>query len=318
VTAPTKEDLEAAHCWEAEDVIPSRPEMTAFRQASRYHQARWREANGHPVGTQPIAPKPGDEKVRFVGSRLPLSYARDTGANFLTPSALAAARARSATVERHQTFDRQRLWADLLWSPTLAFNLFGDLADDRSQADRAIHTWFPDAPGRVSDVRFAHSPGRLDREYLNSLRSFAAAFVLERDDGTHGVVAVDVKYHERNKPEIPRPENLSRYVEVAQRSDAFGPDAIDTLKQRGDLCVMWLEHLLMHAMLQHRSGEWTWGRYVVVHPSRNTDAVDATSRYRALLADDSTFATMTLEDLLGSGTLPTAATAALRDRYLVD
>jgi hypothetical protein len=35
---------------------------------------------------------------------------------------------RTSVTEPHQSFDHQRLWADLLWSPTLAFNLFGDLA----------------------------------------------------------------------------------------------------------------------------------------------------------------------------------------------
>ncbi|MDQ1395063.1 MAG: hypothetical protein QOG64_322, partial [Acidimicrobiaceae bacterium] len=71
-------------------------------------------------------------------------YAVETGANLLTPGALAAARARAALVERHQSFDHQRLWADLLWSPTLAFNLFGELAADLARADRAVHTWWPD------------------------------------------------------------------------------------------------------------------------------------------------------------------------------
>ena len=132
--------------------------MTAFRRAARYHQAQWREANHHPIGTQPISPRPGD-KVRPVGSRLPLDYARDTGANFLTPAALDAARARTAYIEPRQSFDHQRLWADLLSSSAVSFNLFGDLAADLARADRAVHRWFPDAPGRVSEVRFAHSPG---------------------------------------------------------------------------------------------------------------------------------------------------------------
>ena len=51
--------------------------MTEFRRRLRYHQARWREANGHPIGTQPIVPRPG-KPVRPVGSRLPLDYARET------------------------------------------------------------------------------------------------------------------------------------------------------------------------------------------------------------------------------------------------
>src|SRR5262249_20415087 len=142
----------------------------------------------------------------------------------------------------------------------LAFNLFGDLAGDLERADRAVHAWFPDAPGRVSDVRFAYSPGLLDPAYLNNLRSFDAAFVLDLHDGGQGIVAVDVNYRERNKDQTPRPENLARYTTVAQRSKTFATNALRVLKRRGDLCTMWLEHLLMHSMLQHPGREWSWGR----------------------------------------------------------
>src|SRR6266508_4056717 len=83
----TRQELEAAHCWEADDQVPRRPAMTAFRRRLRYHQGQWREANGHPIGSQPIAPR-DCEPVRLVGSRLPLVYARETGANFVTAGAL--------------------------------------------------------------------------------------------------------------------------------------------------------------------------------------------------------------------------------------
>jgi hypothetical protein len=312
----TQDELEAAHCWEAEDVVPGRPAMTAFRQRLRYHQALWREAHGHPIGSQPIAPRPGSGSVRLVGSRFPLDYARETGATFITAGALAAARARTAAKEAHQTLDHQRLWADLLWSPALAFNLFGDLAADLRLADRAVHAWWPTTPGRVREVWFAHSPGRLDPEYLNSLRAFDAAFVLDLDDGTQGILAVDTKYHERNKSETPRPTNLRRYLEVAGRSGAFRPGATDALKGRSDLAVMWLEHLLLLSMLQHASGRWTWGRYVVVHPAGNPDIVDALGRYRGSLADPSTFDSMTIEALLDAGALPRRTTSQLRERYI--
>jgi hypothetical protein len=316
MTAPTTEELEAAFCWEADDLIPGRPAMTAFRREARYLQARWRDAHDHPIGTQPIVPKPGDKKVRSMGSRLPLDYARETGANFLTPAALDAVRFRTSYVEPRQSIDHQRLWADLLSSQALAFNLFGDLAADLKLADRAVHTWFPGTPGRVSEVRFAHSPGWFDPAYLHSLRSFAAAFVLDLDDGSHGIVAVDVKYHERNKSETPRPENRARYTEVGERSEAFAAGAIDTLKRPSDLAVMWITHLLLLSMLQHPTDNLTWGRLVVGHPAGNTDVVDACSRYRAVLADDATFATVTLEDLLAAEALPAAKRRALRDRYL--
>jgi hypothetical protein len=247
---------------------------------------------------------------------MPLDYAQTTGANFVTPGALAAARARLSVVEAHQSFDHQRLWADLLWSPAMAFNLYGDLAADLERADRAVHTWWPDTPGTVTDVRFAHSPGRFDPSYLNSLRAFAAVFILDLGDGTNGVVAVDTKYHDWLKPEIPKPQNRARNLEVADRAGAFSPGATDELTRRSPLAVMWLEHLLLLSMLQHESGAWAWGRYVVVHPAGNVDVIAGIDRYRSLLADESTFATMPIEGLLDTHALPKATEAAVRARYV--
>ena len=311
---PSQEELEAAHCWEADDRVPGRPAMTAYRREVRYHQSQWREAHGHPIGTQPIMPRPRG-RVRPLGSRLPLEYGRDTGANFLTAGALAAARVRTSITEPHQSFDHQRLWADLLSSAALSFNLFGDLAADLARADRAVHAWWPDAPGTVCDVRFAHSPGRLDPAYLNSLRAFDVAFVLDVGSGKRAVVALDTKYHERNKVEQPKPENAARNLEVCDRSGVFAPVA-RRLIEPSDLAEMWLEHLLLHSMLQHESEAWTWGRYVVVHPARNTDVADAVDRYRDFLSDDATYSALTVEALLDSGALRTRTAAALRTRYL--
>lgn len=312
---PTRELLEAAHCWEPEDEVPRRPAMTDFRRGTRLHQAQWREAHGHPIGTQPYRPL-ARKPSHLVGSRIPLAYGIDTGANLITPGALAAARHRTSFVEREQSFDHQRLWADLLSSEALAFNLFGDLSADLSAADGAAHILSPDAPGTATDLRFAHSPGRLDPQYLNSLRAFDAAFVLDAGGGKRAIVAVNVRYHERAKGEIPKPENWWRYSEVAQRAGTFKPGAVDSLRGRSVLCVMWLEHLLLLSMFQHPTDAWSWGRYVVVYPQGNVDQADMVARYRDLLADDSTFGSITLEQLLDSGALPRRTVKNLRERYL--
>jgi hypothetical protein len=248
--ALSKAELEVAHCWEADDHLPRRPAMTEFRRRLRYHQAQWREAEGHPIGSQPIAPRPDGGPARLVGSRLPLAYARETGANFLNANALEAARARTAITEPHQSFDHQRLWADLLWSPALAFNLFGDLAADLGLADRAVHTWWPDARGSVSDVRFAHSPGRLDPAWLGNLVALDVAFVLDLGDGAQGIVGVVTAYHDVNRPQPPKPSRLPRYREITETSGIFGPEAIDAVNGT-ELIHIWLRHLLVHSMLQH-------------------------------------------------------------------
>jgi hypothetical protein len=55
---------------------------------------------------------------------------------------------------------------------------------------------------------------------------------------------------------------------------------------------------------------------VVVHPAGNTDYADVCSRYQALLVDQSTFAAVTVEELLDAGVLPAHTAAALRKRYI--
>ena len=314
---PSREELEAAHCWEDGDHVPRWPAATAFRRLQRYHQARWREAAGHPIGTQPIVPRDSGP-ARPVGSRVPLDYARDTGASFLTPAALDAVRSRSSVTEPHQSRDAQRTWADLLWAPSLAYNLFGDLAADVRLADRALRAWWPDVPGSVAEVRFEHSPGWLDPAFLGNLISFDAAFVLDLGDGTQGVVGIDVTYHEPLKALQPKPQRLPRYEEVARRSGLFRRDTIEHA-ERTDLLLLWLGHLLALSMVQHPSDTWRWCRFVVVRSAGRIDVADACERYRRqLVADEPTFDAVTLEDLLGAGALPRRLATALRARYVPD
>lgn len=288
--------------------------MTAYRRRLRLHQARWRQANGHPIGSHPIVPRNG-QASRAVGSRMPLDYARDTGAAFVSAAALEAARSRTSYVEPHQSFDHQRLWAELLWPATLAFNLFGDLAADLGLADRVVHGWWPDVPGTVREVRFAHSPGRLDPSYLGSLVDWDAAFVLELEDGSEGILGVVTAFTDVNRRQPPKPARVPRYRDVMDTSHAFSSAALEEVNGT-DLIHLWLDHLLVHSMLQHPSGGWSWGRLVVIHPDGNTDFADACGRYRALLADAGTFASTTVETLLESGVLPASTVGALRDRYL--
>jgi hypothetical protein len=186
---------------------------------------------------------------------------------------------------------------------------------DLGLADRAVRTWWPDVPGTVSDGRFAHSPGRLDPAWLGNPVDFDIAFLLDLGDGTHGIVGVVTAYHQVNKPQPPKPRRLPRYREITERSGFFGPGAIDAVNGT-DLIHIWLAHLLVLSMLQHPSRTWRWGRLVVVRPAGNTDFADACSRYRALLVDHSTFACVTVEELLDATVLPAHTATALRKRYI--
>ena len=106
-------------------------------------------------------------------------------------------------------------------------------------------------------------------------------------------------------------------MEVRERSGAFAPGATAAVLGRTDLAVMWLEHLLLHSMLQHESGTWTWGRYVVVHPAGNADVADAVRPLpRPPRGRRRPSPSMTVEELLDAKVLPARTTAALRHRYL--
>ena len=111
--------------------------------------------------------------------------------------------------------------------------------------------------------------------------------------------------------------DLSGWVEMGA-SGAFRAEAFDQVKGRSDLWSPWLEQLLLFSMLQHPSGEWTWGRFVHVHPAANVEMADRAARYRALLTDASSFASLTFEEVLASGVLPERAAAEVRERYLLD
>ena len=108
---------------------------------------------------------------------------------------------------------------------------------------------------------------------------------------------------------------MPRFVEIHDRSGAFESGAVDVLNP-SRLSMIWLEHLLLLSMLQHESGRWTWGRYIVLHPEANTDIAHANDEYRKLLTDDATFTSATIEDLLAAKALAPRTAAALRRRYL--
>jgi hypothetical protein len=112
-----------------------------------------------------------------------------------------------------------------------------------------------------------------------------------------------------------KPAHLPRFVEIHDRSGAFASGAVDVLGP-SRLSMVWLEHLLLLSMLQHESGGWTWGRYVVVHPQANTSVSSAINEYREVLADDTTFTSATIEELLEAKALAPKTVAALRRRYL--
>jgi len=312
----TDAELASHDCLEAVDKVPGDPETTAFKRRARFHQALWRQAHRLPEGSQPMRPRKG-QSSRPIGSRIEVDSARERGSNFLTDAARDAVHWRVSHPEHNQTLDVDRLYADLLSSMPMCFNLFGPIAGDSDLATAAVGTWWPDAPGRVRAVRFEWSPGRRVRgRFLENRSAFDVAFELDLEDGSLGVVGVETKYHEDCKGEKPPAEKrLRRYEYVTRESRVFVPEALDALVGT-HLQEIWLDHLLALSMLQHVPRRWTWAKFVLVHPAENPSYARAAAAYSQLLVDPSTFEVRTIESLLDGGVLPGDVVSVFRERYL--
>ncbi len=308
-------DAHAAHCWPPSvDRVPRDAATTAWKLRARIGQARWREARGFPIGSKPYT---GGASAAPVGSRLELGFARASTAGFITPAALSAVQCRPGRSEPHQMIQVDRLWADLLSSMPLCFNLFGELRGDARAAHDAVRAWWPDAPTGTVDVRFEHSPGRRDMAYLGNQSAFDVAFVFD-SPGASAIIGVETKYHEHAKREsAPRPAALARYAEITERSGWFAADWRARLIGT-ELQQIWLDHLLVLSMMQHAAEPRVWGRFVLVYPAGNPSFARATAEYRSVLKVGGTFEARTIESLLAApGALSATTVAALRDRYIL-
>jgi hypothetical protein len=209
-----------------------------------------------------------------------------------------------------------RLFADLLSSMPLCFNLFGDLAGDEVAARRAVRAWWPDAPSGDVRVRFEHSPGRRDPAFLGNQSAFDVAFDIDTGASSRAIVGVETKYHEHAVAEAqPKPSALARYVELTERSGVF----VDGWRSKiigTDLQQVWLDHLLVLAMLQHTSKQWAWGRFVLVCPKANPSFIGVAARYGDVLRDRSTFEVRAIEELASAAVLGAEVARAFCERYL--
>lgn len=300
-----RDEFELLRVWEQSDRVPNDEEMTAFRRRARLQQAKWRERKGYPIGIY---------RGHELGSLL--EDPENEGRNFLSPHIRQAVEHRLTNKEEHQQLEPNRLRTNMLSSMPLCFNLFGELWDKPDEATKALRTWLPDVEGEVESLRFEWAPGRLDPQYLGNRTAFDAAFLLRRPDGSRGIVGVETKYHEvAKKEETPGPNRLPRYEEVVEMSGAFKPDWRDKVIGT-KLQQIWLDHLLVLAMLQHPSGEWTWGRYLLVRPASNSSFRDVAEEYREVLARPETFVELTIEKLLDAHAPPSETEREFRQRYL--
>ena len=142
------EIAESIHCWEAVD-------KNDFQRRARILQALWRRERGFPIGQ--LAGKPR-------GAMLAMPWAKQTFANFLTDEVKQGVRDTLHGNKRQKgsLIRPDRMYANLLSSQPMAFNLFVPLQCDLDLATAVFSTMLPGRCGSVTKIEFEYSPGRRD------------------------------------------------------------------------------------------------------------------------------------------------------------
>lgn len=277
---------------------------TGFRRAARVQQSIWRESKGLPIGEHGGQP---------LGSRLPVDYAKDTLANYLTPNIKRIVQSELMSSSDERLFAVPRIYNDLLSSQPLCFNLFGELKADLGLATATFQKLRPDAVKMVRAIEFEYSPGRSDPRFTADRSAFDVFVEYDTPEGSRGFFGIEVKYHEnlKDSPADHRP----RYDQVAAAMDCFRAEALPALRVP-PLQQIWRDHLLAGIMRQEL--DYDQGVFVFLYPAPNVHCRSAVLKYSNTLRDNRSFTAWTLEEVVAvlSIVTPDAWVREFRERYL--
>ena len=270
--------------------VLERADMSIFQRRARVLQALWRQERGFGCGEHH-----GPKGSRPLGSRLPMPWAQDTLANFLTDPVREVVRAEVIEVDdgEGKLYGKPRIFNDLLSSQPLCFNLFGELTCDLSLASAVMNSMTGGRFTEVTKIDFEWSPGRRDPRYLNDRSAFDVYLRCRSASGGKGFIGIEVKYHE-NLAGLAG-GHKSEYDKVADKMGCFRENREPLLKS--PLQQIWRDHLLA-GVTRIEDGHED-GLFVTLYPKDNLDVANALSDYRAQLLSDGSFAAWTLEDFVG-------------------
>lgn len=296
-----KEILQRYDAWER------KADSCDFQWKLRLLQAHWRVEKG-------LRKKFDGGKAR--GAELAMPQAKETLANFLTPTIRTVVRREvdDPVRSRGKVYKKPRIYNHLLSSQPLSFNLFGELAEDYDLASCVLGDMTAGRVARVTAVEFEWSPGRRDHRYTGDGSAFDVYVKYDGSAGDRGFLGIEMKYHENLKDSTNnyRP----RYDEVAADMGCFQESSLSRLQQAGPLQQMWRDHLLTGA---HRKVDgFDDACFVMIYPELNIACSSAVDAYRGCLTNSDTFEAWTLESFVACLNRHTDAewVRLFHDRYL--
>jgi len=175
---------------------------TEFSAWARELQNAWRAERGFPIGTYKQKQKNGSYKEVELGNYIETIFALDKQKNFLTDNIRSVTAHALKTKEKGAKISKTRLYANLLSSQPLAFNLFSELSINLPLATEFFSRQFPERIKEVTKIIFEHSDGRGDCSYTCDHSAFDVFVEYRSVVGQNGFIGIEVKYAEslNNKP----------------------------------------------------------------------------------------------------------------------
>lgn len=276
-----------------------------FQRRARLLQGLWRAEQQLPIGAYRDQP---------MGTRLDDDGKRRIGYNLISDVAKQAVCTRLELRERGDHLEEDRIFANLLASTPLAFNVFASYSATPGDATSLLEHLAPNRVGSVTQLLWEHNPSRRDPTFTADSSAFDVFFSYQRkSDGKRGFIGIEVKYHESLMAD--QADERPRYREIAEQMGCFRDPHAAALT-RPPLGQLWRNHLLAGALLSR--GDYAEGLFVMLYPARNTACRRAVAEYRNLLTSESTFAAWTLEEVVAIAELlhPFDSLRKFRTRYL--
>ncbi len=268
---------------------------TTFMSNARLLQAIWRKENYPEINYTD-----GE-----YGNYLPIDFAKDTKANFLTNHIgdIVEENVKNST----GLIKEPRIWDNLLSSQSLAFNLFGELATEKGfkTATNSFKKLINQNIEKVTEIKFEYSPGRRKIKYTNDRTAFDVFVKYDTCEGKKGFIGIEVKYSEHmyDKPNKIKLDNkvktTNRYKQIAKDSMLFQDKSINKLMY-SNIHQLWRDHLLVLSMFISNN-DYDIGDYVILYPKDNYQCTNTINKYIKtfkLGSKKSFFIALTLEDLV--------------------
>ncbi len=250
---------------------PSVDKKSRFSARMRFHQSWYRR---NILGLNP-GPNPAARGAVY-GNMLTLEDGYQ-GKNFLKDEIFQQAKKRFPISHNRQKPDR--LYHNLLGSQTMCFNLFGPLINrERATQLMRLVPGFPQ-DALVTKIVIEYAPH--NENHLNDRTSFDAFIEYCYPDGKMGFIGVETKLSEPfSQKEC---QFTERYAHWKDRGEWWWKPGAENDFSNKSYNQLWRNHLLVYAMLNQETPEYSEGYCAVVYPLGDTNCGDAIKLYRNLL-----------------------------------